>query len=89
MASFLARRLGAMLLTMLCLTLVVFYLVNLEPNLRKVAISQTETPMVRESEAGRLLRESREREARELRDRPGQFDSRRAAAHDEKGQAPC
>ena len=31
-----------MLLTMLCLTLVVFYLVNLEPNLRKLAISQTE-----------------------------------------------
>src|SRR5271166_5672626 len=42
MASFVARRLGAMLLTMLCLTLVVFYLVNLEPNLRKLAISQTE-----------------------------------------------
>lgn len=42
MASFLARRLGAMLLTMLCLTLIVFYLVNLEPNLRKLAISQTE-----------------------------------------------
>ena len=31
-----------MLLTMLCLTLVVFYLVNLEPNLKKLAISQTE-----------------------------------------------
>jgi len=42
MGSFLARRLGVMLLTMLCLTLVVFYLVNLEPNLRKLAISQTE-----------------------------------------------
>ena len=42
MLSFLARRLGAMLLTMVCLTLVVFYLVNLEPNLRKLAISQTE-----------------------------------------------
>ncbi len=42
MASFLARRLSVMLLTMLCLTLVVFYLVNLEPNLRKLAISQTE-----------------------------------------------
>jgi peptide/nickel transport system permease protein len=42
MASFLARRLGVMLLTMLCLTLVVFYLVNLGPNLRKLAISQTE-----------------------------------------------
>ena len=42
MVSFLARRLGVMLLTMLCLTLTVFYLVNLEPNLRKLAISQTE-----------------------------------------------
>ena len=42
MASFLARRLGTMLLTMLCLTFIVFYLVNLEPNLRKLAISQTE-----------------------------------------------
>jgi peptide/nickel transport system permease protein len=42
MLPFLARRLGVMLLTMVCLTLVVFYLVNLEPNLRKLAISQTE-----------------------------------------------
>jgi peptide/nickel transport system permease protein len=42
MASFLARRFGVMLLTMLCLTLIVFYLVNLGPNLRKLAISQTE-----------------------------------------------
>ncbi len=42
MASFLTRRFGAMLLTMLCLTLAVFYLVNLQPNLRKLAISQTE-----------------------------------------------
>ena len=42
MASFLLRRLGAMALTMLCLTLIVFYLVNLEPNLKKLAISQTE-----------------------------------------------
>jgi peptide/nickel transport system permease protein len=42
MLSFLARRLGVMLLTMICLTLMVFYLVNLEPNLRKLAISQTE-----------------------------------------------
>jgi peptide/nickel transport system permease protein len=42
MMAFLLRRLGAMLLTMVCLTLVVFYLVNLEPNLRKLAISQTE-----------------------------------------------
>ena len=42
MLLFLARRLGVILLTMLCLTLIVFYLVNLEPNLKKLAISQTE-----------------------------------------------
>jgi peptide/nickel transport system permease protein len=42
MLAFLLRRFGVMVLTMLCLTLIVFYLVNLEPNLRKLAISQTE-----------------------------------------------
>jgi peptide/nickel transport system permease protein len=42
MLLFLARRLGIILLTMLCLTLIVFYLVNLGPNLKKLAISQTE-----------------------------------------------
>ena len=42
MLSFIARRLGTMLLTMVCLTMVVFFLVNLEPNLKKLAISQTE-----------------------------------------------
>jgi peptide/nickel transport system permease protein len=39
--SFVVRRLGVMLLTMLCLTMVVFFMVNLEPNLRKLSISQT------------------------------------------------
>lgn len=42
MFSFIIRRVGTILLTMLCLTLVVFFLVNLEPNLKKLAISQTE-----------------------------------------------
>lgn len=42
MLSFIARRIGTIILTMLCLTLVVFFLVNLEPNLKKLAISQTE-----------------------------------------------
>ena len=42
MLAFVIRRLGTMVLTMLCLTLVVFFLVNLEPNLKKLAISQTE-----------------------------------------------
>ncbi|MGP2493266.1 ABC transporter permease [Mesorhizobium sp. PUT5] len=41
MISFIARRLGVMVLTMICLTLVVFYLVNLEPNLKKLALAQT------------------------------------------------
>ncbi|WP_193174125.1 ABC transporter permease [Oricola nitratireducens] len=43
MLSFLLRRLGVMLLTMLCLSLVVFFFVNLEPNLKKLAIFQTES----------------------------------------------
>lgn len=42
MLAFVVRRLGTMVLTMLCLTMVVFFLINLEPNLKKLAISQTE-----------------------------------------------
>ncbi|TIT55999.1 MAG: ABC transporter permease, partial [Mesorhizobium sp.] len=42
MLSFVLRRLGTMALTMLCLTMIVFFLINLEPNLKKLAISQTE-----------------------------------------------
>ncbi|GAB5507537.1 MAG: ABC transporter permease [Rhizobiaceae bacterium] len=42
MIQFILRRLGVMALTMLCLSLVVFMFVNLEPNLRKLAIFQTE-----------------------------------------------
>ncbi len=40
MLAFVTRRLGTMVLTMLCLTMVVFFMVNLEPNLRKLSISQ-------------------------------------------------
>ncbi len=40
MLIFLLRRLGVMALTMLCLTMVVFFMVNLEPNLTKLALSQ-------------------------------------------------
>ncbi len=40
MLAFVLRRLGTMLITMLCLTMVVFFMVNLEPNLKKLAISQ-------------------------------------------------
>ena len=42
MLSFIIKRVGVMLLTMLCLSFVVFFFVNLEPNLRKLAIFQTE-----------------------------------------------
>lgn len=40
MRNFLFKRLGLMALTMVALTLVVFYLVNLEPNLKKLALNQ-------------------------------------------------
>lgn len=40
MAFFILRRLGAMALTALCLTLVVFYMVNLDANLEKLAKQQ-------------------------------------------------
>jgi len=42
MIKFITRRLGVMTLTMFCLSLVVFFFVNLEPNLKKLAIFQTE-----------------------------------------------
>ena len=41
MVVFLLKRLGVMLLTALCLTLIVFMLVNLKPNLVKLAKEQT------------------------------------------------
>ncbi len=40
MGSFLLRRSGVMLLTALCLTFIVFYLTNLEPNLEKLTKSE-------------------------------------------------
>ena len=43
MLGFILRRLSVMALTMFCLSLVVFMFVNLEPNLRKLAIFQTES----------------------------------------------
>jgi peptide/nickel transport system permease protein len=42
MLKFLAKRIAVMALTMLCLSLIVFYFVNLEPNLKRLAIFQTE-----------------------------------------------
>lgn len=42
MLKFLVRRLGVMALTMFFLSLIVFFFVNLEPNLKKLAIFQTE-----------------------------------------------
>jgi len=40
MAVFILRRLGVMLLTTLCLTFIVFFLTNLQPNLEKLAKTQ-------------------------------------------------
>ncbi|RMD48960.1 MAG: ABC transporter permease, partial [Alphaproteobacteria bacterium] len=40
MLRFLIRRLGVMILTALCLTFIVFYLTNLDPNLEKLAKTQ-------------------------------------------------
>ncbi len=42
MLKFLTRRLGVMALTMFCLSIVVFFFVNLEPNLKRLAILQTQ-----------------------------------------------
>lgn len=42
MLKFLALRLGIMVFTMFCLSLVVFFFVNLEPNLKRLAIFQTQ-----------------------------------------------
>jgi len=44
-----ARRMGVMLATMLALTFVVFTLVNLEPNLRKLALEQNNNRMTSEA----------------------------------------
>jgi len=41
MFKLITSRLALMTLTMLCLSMVVFFLVNLDPNLRKLSISQT------------------------------------------------
>lgn len=49
MLAFLARRLAVMLATMLALTFVVFSLINLEPNLRKLALEQNNTRMTDEA----------------------------------------
>ena len=46
---FILRRLGVMLLTMLTLTLIVFALVNLEPNLKKLALEQNNNRMTQEA----------------------------------------
>ena len=49
MLAFVARRLAVMVATMLALTFVVFTLVNLEPNLRKLALEQNNVRMSAEA----------------------------------------
>ena len=48
MALFILRRLGVMLLTTLCLTFIVFFLTNLQPNLEKLAKTQGNVRMTDE-----------------------------------------
>ena len=75
-----AKRLGVMLLTALCLTLIVFSLVNLKPNLVKLAKEQTGSRITEQQVevwldqngfnrpfAGALRRVARRRGARRLR----------------------
>jgi len=45
MLTFIARRSGVMVLTAICLTFIVFFLTNLEPNLRKLALEQNNNRM--------------------------------------------
>ncbi|MEM7489855.1 MAG: ABC transporter permease [Pseudomonadota bacterium] len=45
MAMFILRRLGVMVLTALCLTFIVFFLTNLQPNLEKLAKNQANARM--------------------------------------------
>ncbi len=45
MLNFILRRLGLMLLTAFCLTFIVFFLTNLEPNLEKLAKEQNNMRM--------------------------------------------
>jgi len=54
MALFILRRLGVMLLTILCLTFVVFWLTNLQPNLEKLAKTQGNMRMTDEQVASWL-----------------------------------
>jgi len=54
--SFILRRLGVIALTMVCLTLVVFFLINLDPNLKKLAITQTEMRATAEQQESWLER---------------------------------
>ena len=54
MLNFILRRLGIMLLTALCLTFIVFFLTNLEPNLEKLAKQQNNMRMSDEQVASWL-----------------------------------
>jgi peptide/nickel transport system permease protein len=58
---FILRRLGVMVLTMLCLTLIVFYMVNLDANLEKLAKTQGDMRMT-DAEVESWLQENGYRE---------------------------
>lgn len=57
MLQFILKRLGVMLLTALCLTFIVFYMTNLEPNLEKLAKEQNNMRMSDEQVLSWLERE--------------------------------
>jgi peptide/nickel transport system permease protein len=54
MLLFVLRRIGVMVLTALCLTFIVFFLTNLQPNLEKLAKSEASARMT-DAEVGRWL----------------------------------
>ena len=61
MALFVLKRLGVMILTALCLTFVVFFLTNLEPNLEKLAKEQNNMRMTDDQVASWLAKEGYDR----------------------------
>ena len=56
MAQFILRRLGVMILTAIALTLIVFFLTNLQPNLEKVAKFEGNARMTDEEVASWLVK---------------------------------
>ena len=82
MLTFILRRLGTMVLTMLCLTLVVFFMVNLEPNLRKLSISQLDMRSSDEHIESWLVKNGRIDKVRKMLSRSAEPDEVRSMLED-------